>query len=151
MEFEGEFTVSAEPEVVWAVISDPAVLVECVPGAEDVQQVSEHEFEGTISQTVAGYEISLDGSVERVDLEPYESMTAVATGQDNRAGKWTNLEGRAEMELTPVEAGTRVSYHVDMDVSGRLASLGARMLKPKLAADIDTFYDNIADRVETQS
>lgn len=148
MEFEGEFTVAATPEEVWAVISDPEVLVECVPGAEDVERVSEHEYRGTIVQKVAGYDLKLDGAVERVEMEPYERMVAVAKGGDDRAGKWTNLEGRAEMELRPTEDGTHVSYHVDMEVSGRLASIGARLVKPKLKGDIEAFYENIKARVE---
>jgi carbon monoxide dehydrogenase subunit G len=41
MQFTGEFTVDAAPEDVWAVVTDPDVLVDCIPGAESVERVDE--------------------------------------------------------------------------------------------------------------
>ena len=148
MEIEGEIEINKKPKQVWEVISDPDILFSAIPGAQEIERISEEKFEGTIKQTVAGYEVQLDGSVERTELDPYTHMSAVANGKDNRAGKWTNLEGTAEMELEGDGNPTILHYTVDVKVSGRLASIGARILKPKIQSDIETCFENIKDIVE---
>lgn len=148
MQFEGEITLNASPEEVWETISDPSALVSCIPGAEDIQRVTDDEYEGTIVQRVAGYDLRIKGSVERVEVNPYESMVAIGKGSDKRAGKWTNAEGRAEMKLNETATGTNLQYTVDAEISGRLASLGARLLKPKINADIESFFENIQEHIE---
>jgi carbon monoxide dehydrogenase subunit G len=55
-----------------------------------------------------------------------------------------------DLESTDCEDVTTISYVIDMDFTGRLASLGARIVKRKINADINTFFDNIKERAESE-
>ncbi|MFP8951588.1 CoxG family protein [Natrialbaceae archaeon A-arb3/5] len=149
MELTGETTIEAAPETVWKTVSDPEALVECIPGADEVERVSDEEYTGTITKSVAGIGVKLDGTVELTELEPHEFMAATTTATDNRSGTWTKLTGSAEMELIETDEGTAVDYVITIDVSGRLASRGAHLVKPTVRSDVDAFFDAVAEQAES--
>lgn len=147
MEFEDEVTISTTTEHLWELVSDPEVLVTCVPGAKEVEKISETKYVGVVERGLAGITVSLDGEVEMTELNPPESLEATVTGEDTRTN--SRMDAYAEMGMT--ETGDREStlhYHIDLDFTGRLASMGARIVKRKINSDIGTFFENIKDRAE---
>jgi len=69
MEFEDDITIAAEKQQLWELISDPEALVQLVPGAKEVDRVSETTYTGVIERGLAGINVTLDGEVEMVDLD----------------------------------------------------------------------------------
>lgn len=148
MEFEGQLTVSAGKDELWNLVSDPEILALCVPGASDVEKLSETKYRGTIERSVAGISLNMIGEVEITDLNAPDSLSATATGEDAK----TNSQMNATADMTMADHGndkTELSYHVDMEFTGRLATLGARIVKRKINSDIKTFFSNIKDRAES--
>ena len=47
------------------------------------------------------------------------------------------------------DGSTTLTYYVDVEFTGRLATLGARIVKRKINSDIGLFFDNIRDRAES--
>lgn len=150
MEFTGEFRMAATPEEVWAVITDPEELTKCVPGAKDVTRVDEKTYKGTISRSIVGFSLTLDGELEIVEEVPYEHMAAKVTAGDNSAGSWTKATADAEMDLSASGSETVVDYTVTANVKGRLASLGSSLVGPTLESDIETYFGNIEERAQAQ-
>lgn len=149
MEFSGEVEIGASKDRVWELVSDPEVLTECVPGAEEVEQLSEDRYRGTIKRGIAGVNLSLEGEVEMVKLNPPDNLTAEASGEDARTN--SRMDATAGMTMTELDAATtELSYEVDMSFTGRLASLGSRIVKRKINSDIKTFFDNVRDRAEDE-
>lgn len=150
MEFEDELAIDTDKEHLWSLVSDPEVLVECVPGAQEVTRESELEYHGVIERGVAGVTITLDGEVEMTEFDEPDRLSAEARGEDRRSN--SRMEATMAMDLESTEDGdvTTISYVIDMDFTGRLASLGARIVKRKINADINTFFDNIKERAESE-
>lgn len=146
MEFEDEVDLEAEPSETWELVSDPQVLMECVPGAKDVERVTEDNYRGTIERGVAGINLSLHGEVTLTDQNPPHSFSAEAAGEDENTG--SRVDADANIELIDNGDTTTVAYVIDMDFTGRLATLGARMTKRLILRDINTFFDNVRDKVE---
>lgn len=147
MEFEDEIAIRTDREHLWELVSDPEVLATCVPGAKEVEQLSETKYRGVIERGVAGVSIALNGEVELVELDPPGHLVAEASGQDPKTN--SRMDATAEMTMTESDDGvTTLAYHVDMEFTGRLATLGARIVKRKINSDIGTFFDNIRDRAE---
>jgi carbon monoxide dehydrogenase subunit G len=147
MLFEDEVQIGTDTETTWELVSDPEVLVSCVPGAEDVERVSDTQYRGTIKRGVAGINIALEGEVLMTELEPPTYLAADANGEDAKTG--SRLDADAEMTMS--ESGpeeTTVEYEIEMDFTGRLATLGARMSKRLINRDINTFFDNLKQRAE---
>jgi len=146
MEFEDEITIKADGETIWAMISDPEILVECVPGAKEINRVSEDKYTGVIERGLAGVSVSLDGEVEMTELNPPNNVVAEAVGQDTKTN--SRMDAQAEMTITENEDDSTLSYYIDMDFTGRLASLGSRIVKRKISSDIDTYFDNLQEMAE---
>lgn len=145
MEFEDEVTIETSSDKLWELVSDPEVLVTCVPGAKEVEQISEIKYMGVIERGIAGITLTLDGEVEMTELNAPDNLTAVASGQDSRTN--SRMDATASMNMTETDDGnaTILSYHVDMDFTGRLATLGARIVKRKINKDIKLYFDNLKD------
>lgn len=147
MEFEDEVTISTDKDRLWELVSDPEVLVNCVPGAKEVEKISKTKYVGTVERGLAGISVSLDGEVEMTELNAPDSLEATVSGEDSRTN--SRMDADAEMNMTDAGDGeTTLSYYIDMEFTGRLASMGARILKRKVNSDIGTFFDNIKERAE---
>lgn len=146
MEFADELVIDTDRDHLWTLVSDPAVLVECVPGAKEITRVSEREYHGVVERGISGITLTLDGEVEMTEFDEPTHMGAEARGEDRRSN--ARMEATMQMDLTEDEDGTTIAYVIDLDFSGRLASLGARIVKRKINADINTFFENIKERAE---
>jgi carbon monoxide dehydrogenase subunit G len=148
MEFEDQVAIDTDTEHLWSLVSDPEVLVECVPGATEVERVSEREYHGVIERGVAGVSLTLDGEVEMTEFDEPDRLSADARGEDRRSN--SRMEATMHMDLLEADDGdgTTISYVIDLRFTGRLASLGARIVKRKFDSDIDTFFENITERAE---
>ncbi|MFC7113761.1 CoxG family protein [Natronoarchaeum sp. GCM10025703] len=143
MEYDGTTTIPALRDAVWEPITDPEVLTACVMGAEEIERVSERRYEGVIRQSVAGITVSLAGEVQIETMVTPERLTFSAVGTDSR----TNARMDADVEVVLSEAGegeTRMDYIVDVRFAGKLATLGSRILRRQIKANIETYFDNLA-------
>ncbi|WP_255197532.1 CoxG family protein [Halorarius litoreus] len=146
MQFDGEVAIGADQQTVWETISDPEVLVLCVPGAEEVERISDTHYKGTIKRGIAGVNVQLNGEVEMNELTPPDRMVADAKGEDELTGSIMTAD--AQMDLTANGDGTDLSYTMDVEFTGKLATLGSRIMKRKIQSDMNTFFDNLRGRAE---
>lgn len=146
MEFTGEFTVTATPEQIWTIITDPEELSQCIPGADEIERVDDHTYTGTITRSVAGFTLSLSGEVEIIEQDPYERMAATVTAGDDSAGTWTKVSAEMAIDLVASGEETTLSYTVTADVKGKLASRGSSLVKPKVKADIEEYFAAVEER-----
>lgn len=148
MRFEDEIEIEATRDDVWELISDPAVLVNAVPGAKEVEKVSGTEYRGIIERGVAGITIELDGEVELIELDAPTRLVADVNGRDQRTN--SRMDATAAMNMDETGELTILQYEVDVDFSGRLASLGGRIVKRKINSDIKQFFGNIQEVVQEE-
>lgn len=146
MQFDGTVAVDTDQETVWETISDPEALVMCVPGAEKVERISETHYEGTIKRGIAGVSVELNGEVEMNELTPPDRMVADVKGKDELTGSIMTADAR--MDITEDGEGTELSYNMDVEFTGKLATLGSRIMKRKIKSDMSTFFDNLRESAE---
>ncbi|WP_165875255.1 CoxG family protein [Natrarchaeobius chitinivorans] len=146
MQFQDEVVIETDAETTWELVSDPEVLVESVPGAKEVTRVSDDEYKGTIERGIAGITVALEGEVAMTELNPPSHLTAEASGEDSNTG--SRLDADAEMDMTDEGDSTTLAYEIDMEFTGRLATVGSRLLKRMIRKDINTFFENIKNRAE---
>ena len=147
MEFEDTLSIGTQKHRLWDLVSDPEVLASSVPGAKEIEKLSETRYKGTIERGVGGITLNMDGEVEITELNPPDNLSAKATGEDTKTNSRMDATALLEMEEVEEEV-TSLSYHVDMEFTGRLATLGARIVKRKISSDIDTFFHNIQELAE---
>ena len=128
MKLAGTIAIAAPAAEVWALIINPVNLAACVPGVQDIRQIDDRTFEGTISASVG----PIDGNFS------FQSVMTRAIFPDDLVvrveGTDSVTKSRLEMDVVVSlsELGsesTDLTYHAEVRVKGRLAILGEMMLR----------------------
>lgn len=125
MKLQGEYIFDGPIEEVWEIIRDPEVLATALPGTQSLEQVGENEFEGTMHVRIGPVAGVFAGKIVVSDEVPPESCTLTVEGKG--APGFANGTGRVKL----IEQGddqTLLQYEGDMQVGGRLASVGQRLI-----------------------
>jgi len=118
-----KFTVSAPPAEVYAVLSDPDAVVECVAGASLGDSHEDGSFDGMMTVKFSALRVQFKGRV-KLDLEPEQLRGVVhASGRDGQGG--TKFQATAAFDIAPADGGTssEVTAKGEVDLSGKLASV----------------------------
>ncbi|WP_254533257.1 SRPBCC family protein [Natrinema gelatinilyticum] len=142
MEIEDQITVNAPRDVVVEEMQEPEVLQEVLPNCEDVTQVDEQTYIAKVSERISMVSLDMEVDIEIEDYNPPESFTVAVDG--TAPGSNTDVAADTYYGLSEAEdSGTVIDYQMDIEVSGKLASLGFRMLKSTVNKRIDQMAENI--------
>ena len=121
----GEHTFPGPRQTVWDLLQDPEVLAKAMPGARKLHLTGDGTYEGVIRigvGPVTAAEWSLNVALEdRVEPSSY-------TMQIDSKGALGFTRGAATVHLEEVDGGTRMNYHADLSVGGKVAGVGQRLL-----------------------
>jgi carbon monoxide dehydrogenase subunit G len=125
VKIEGEYTFDGPREVVWEVLRDPEVLATALPGTQSLEQISENEYQGEMHVRIGPVAGLFSGRVVISDEVPLESLTMTVEGK----GKPGFVKGAGQVTLAAQEDDrTLMNYQGDMQLGGRLASVGQRLM-----------------------
>lgn len=141
MNLTGEYLIAADRERVWQALNDPAVLQQCIPGCESLEQVSEHELKAVVKAAVGPVRAKFNSRLTLENLNPPESYTLVG---ESKAGAAGFGRGSADVVLAVVEGGTQLTYTADFKVGGKLAQVGSRLVAGATRKTADEFFGNFA-------
>jgi carbon monoxide dehydrogenase subunit G len=123
---EGEYTFKGPRQTVWDLLQDPEVLAKAMPGAKDLRQVGEDQYEGAMQVAlgpITAAKFSL--SVILSDKVPPERYAMEISGK----GPVGYTRGTAHVELAEQDAeNTRMSYRANLQIGGKVAAVGQRLL-----------------------
>lgn len=127
MQFSGSVEITAARDKVWAFVSDPQQVGGCGPGVESVDIVDDDHF--TAKAKIAVGPISARFKIDAEFTERTAPDNAKVRARAKAPG--TAVDGTAEMTLREGDAdGTTVmDWSADVQFSGMLASLGARLIE----------------------
>jgi carbon monoxide dehydrogenase subunit G len=122
---DGSAVLSADPDQVWAVITDPAVLARTIPGCETLEQVGDDEYKMNVSVGVGAIRGTYAGEVKLTDQQRPSSYVMHASG----AGAPGNARATVTIDLEPADGGkTNLTYSADAVIGGPVAGVGQRMI-----------------------
>ncbi len=140
MQLNDEIRIEAPREKVYAALNDPEILRKSIPGCEEIEQVSETELIATVVTKIGPIKARFKGQVTLSDLNPPNSYTISGQGKGGSAGF---AKGGAKIVLEEDGGATVMRYEVQVDVGGKLAQLGGRLIEgtaKKLANDFFTQF-----------
>ena len=141
MTMQSEVLLPADRGTVWVALNDPEVLKACIPGCQELEKISDTEFRATAKIAVGPVKATFKGAVTLSDLDPPNGYTIGGEGQGGVAG-WA--KGGAKVRLEDVESGTKLVYHVEAQVGGKIAQLGGRLINGVAKRYADEFFANFA-------
>ena len=137
MQIAGEQKIEAAPEAVWAALNDAEALRRSIPGCETLMRTGANEFTGAVRAKVGPVSATFKGKVELTDLDPPHGYTLTGRGQGGAAGF---AKGDAKVRLVADGEGTRLTYVATVDVGGKLASVGGRLIESVSRRMADDFF-----------
>ena len=137
MELNGAFTLAASPDKVWRALNDPEVLQRCIPGCESLTQIGEDELEAKISAKIGPVKARFETVLTLSEIDPPNAYTLSGQGKGGAAGF---AKGSARIELASVEERTELTYVVEMQVGGKLAQIGSRLVSGAARKIADQFF-----------
>jgi carbon monoxide dehydrogenase subunit G len=122
---EGSHTFPGPREVVWKMLLDPDVLAKTMPGASTITRVADDRYEGKMKVgvgpiTAAEFEVTITLS----DPVPPERYRMTIEGR----GRFGFTRGNAAVTLATDGAGTAMHYQADLQIGGKIAAVGQRLL-----------------------
>ena len=125
MKLEGEYIFDGPREDVWELVRDPDVLATALPGTQSLVQVDENEYEGVMNVRIGPVAGVFSGRIVVSDEVPPETCTLTVEGK----GKPGFINGTGNVNLIDQGDGTTLmKYDGEMQIGGRLASVGQRLL-----------------------
>jgi carbon monoxide dehydrogenase subunit G len=146
MTMSGEIDLPATRETVWAKLNDPAVLKVCIPGCEELNMVSDTEFEAVAVNKIGPVKARFKGKVTLSDLDPPNGYKISGQGDGGVAGF---AKGGAVVALAPKDGGTLLSYTVEAQIGGKIAQLGQRLINGAAKKLADEFFAKFAEAVKS--
>jgi uncharacterized protein len=141
---DGSAVLSAPPEKVWTVITDPAVLARTIPGCETLEQVGDDEYKMNVSVGVGAIRGTYAGEVKLADKQHPSSYVMHASG----AGAPGNARAQVTINLAPAEDGkTQLTYSADAVIGGPVAGVGQRMITGVAKRMAGQFFTAIDDEL----
>jgi carbon monoxide dehydrogenase subunit G len=126
MKLAGEYVFDGPREEVWELVRDPQALAGALPGTQSLAQVSENEYEGTMNLRVGPVAGVFAGRVVISEEVPPESYTLSVEGKGSPG--FANGTGRVRL-IEQEDGTTLMEYEGDVQVGGRLASVGQRLIE----------------------
>ena len=122
---EGTYEFPAPREKVFELLQDPAVLSKALPGARSLTQTGDGTYEGVMSVGVGPVSAAaFDVRVELFDRVPPERFGMRIDGK----GAIGFTRGTANVSLSESGSTTTMHYRADLQVGGRIAGVGQRLL-----------------------
>jgi carbon monoxide dehydrogenase subunit G len=152
MKIEGEYIFSGPREEVWDLVRDPEVLATALPGTQNLEQISESEYEGAMHVRVGPVSGAFAGRIVVSGEVPPESCTLTVDGR----GAPGFASGTGHIHLHEQEDGTTfMVYEGEMQIGGKLASVGQRLLdtasKSMIRQGLEALNQALLARIEAKA
>jgi len=149
MKIEGTFTMKAPIQKVWDFLLEPGTLASCIPGAEKMEAVDDTTWEGTVKQRVGPISVKLNFTQTMSDIDPPKHLKAVGRGSAmGGAGTFTQ---ETIVDLKEIASGeVEVAYSSKVNIVGRLATFGERIMRAKVNKVGKEFTDNLQAKLKSQ-
>jgi uncharacterized protein len=148
MKFQGNLLIARPVEKVWEFLWDIERLSRCIPGCESVKTIKEREkYELKVKDSVGPITVHLDLLADVKKLEPLKCIEIAMEGKDFKAG---GVRQTMALALASKGNDTEIGFETDVNVFGRLGTLGYPFVKKKAETVIKEFGDKIKSAIEAR-
>jgi len=149
MKFQGNILIARPVETVWQFLWDIEKIAGCIAGCEGVKAIKEREkYELKVKDSVGPISVHLDLLADVKKVEPLKSIEIAMEGKDFKAG---GVRQTMALALTPKGNETEIGFETDVNVFGRLGTLGYPFVKKKAESVIKEFGEKIKGAIEANS
>jgi len=142
LKISGSHTVAAEPDRAYAMLQDPEVLAQAMPGCESLEKTGEDEYRIKLKMVIAAISGSFEGKVRISEKTSPSSFRLEVDG----TGKIGFVKGGGLLTLAARGEGTMVTYDGEVQIGGTIAAVGQRLIDTTSKMMIKKFFERLAAR-----
>ena len=148
LHFSGAPEITATRPHVWQRLLDPNFVSQSAPGVESVETIDPTHFKVVAAFGVGSVKLRFALTVELTDVVDLERATMGARGK----APGSNVDVVATVRIEDAGPGrVRLDWTADSDVSGTVASVGARLLEGTARKLTEQFWTDFARRVQADA
>jgi len=151
VKLQGEYIFDGPREEVWEIVRDPEVLATALPGTQSLELVGENEYAGKMNVRIGPVAGVFAGKIVVSNEVPPESCTLEVEGK----GAPGFGSGTGHVQLVELEDGqTLLKYEGDMQVGGKIASVGQRLIdtasKSMISQGLESLNNSLKARMRAE-
>lgn len=147
MLIENTFGVAADPDRVFAFLQDAHNVVECMPGAELVEDLGNDSYRGKVRIKIGPVTAAYAGVATITDKDAAQRIAVLlAEGKDSKGNG--AAKATATMKVSPAPDGSVVEIHTDLSVSGKLAQFGRSVMADVSNKMVGEMASRVRERIE---
>ena len=143
MKLVGNYKLNVKKEIVWKALNDASILKKCIPGCDSFEKENDNTFNASATNQIGPMNATFSGAVKLSNIKKNESYTLSGEGQSSVGF----ANGSANVKLAEENGITLLSYEVDINVGGKIAQLGSRLIDGVAKKMSDYFFGRFADLV----
>jgi len=143
MKLTGSYKLNVKKEIVWQALNNPDILKQCIPGCESFEKESDTIFNAAATNQIGPMNATFSGKVTLSNIQKNQSYTLSGEGQSSVGF----ANGSADVKIKEENGTTTLSYEVDVNVGGKIAKLGARLIDGVAKKMSDYFFGRFSDLV----
>ena len=143
MKLTGSYKMNVKRESVWKALNDSNILKQCIPGCESFDKESKNVFNATVTNQIGPMNATFSGTVTLSNIQENQSYTLSGEGQSSVGF----ANGSADVRLIEENGITTLTYEVDVNVGGKIAQLGSRLIDGVAKKMSDYFFGRLSDLV----
>ena len=144
LEFSGSPEISATREHAWSRLTDPDFVAASAPGVETVEAIDPTHFKVISGLGVGSVKVRFKLDVELFDIVDNESLKMRARGK----APGSAVDVVSSLRIADATPGKiRLDWSATSEVSGTVASVGARLLEGTARKLTEEFWTDFARRV----
>jgi len=143
MKLAGSYKLNIKKEIVWQALNDANILKQCIPGCESFEKESDTIFNVTATNQIGPMNATFSGKINLTNIQKNQSYTLSGEGQSSVGF----ANGSADVILSEENESTTLNYEVNVNVGGKIAQLGSRLIDGVAKKMMDYFFGRFADIV----
>jgi len=141
MKLAGSYKLNIKKEIVWQALNDTNILKRCIPGCESFEKESDTIFNVTATNQIGPMNATFSGKINLTNIQKNQSYTLSGEGQSSVGF----ANGSADVILSEENESTTLNYEVNVNVGGKIAQLGSRLIDGVAKKMADYFFGRFAD------
>lgn len=139
----GNSDIVIDRKTLWDALLDPTVLAAVIPGCHALDKTGENAYRADVTMGVGPVRGRFEVTIALSDLDEPNGLTLSGTA----IGPLGSSKGVGQVKLMETETGTRIDYAYGVDVSGKVAAVGGRMIEGAAKILINQFFKRLVSHL----
>jgi carbon monoxide dehydrogenase subunit G len=142
MRFSHEIAVHSPVETVWNLLWQADRVGACLPGCREVRTIQPMRlYEATVEERVGPFRAHFDWEITVQEQDPMRRVEVLARGKDSKLAATARVSLIALLESEP--ESTRIDLETDLQMTGKIVSLGQTVIRRKADQVVAEFAANL--------